>query len=77
MKRRVNIEVCDDLDPFLAVNYVAQVMQRGRESVDAGVPIYCWHVSFNDGVEVSTRRHDKRRPNSDGFVVYKRKVGAA
>jgi hypothetical protein len=74
VKRRVNIEIHDSIDLYSAVKHVAQVMERGRVSEYATT--YCLSTIFTDGVVVSARIHDKRRTNSDSFVVHKRSVGA-
>ena len=70
MKRRINIQVRDGTELATAMMAVSRVIENGRVSEAAGVKCFCWHTSFNDGLQVHVLRPDKRRPNVDSFVVY-------
>ena len=52
----------------VAVALAARVIMEGRISQSAGVPHFCWHTSFTNGYEVSTRRK-KKGQTSDSFYV--------
>ena len=69
-KRCVNIQVLGGVELDTAMMAVSRVIENGRMSEAAGVKCFCWHTSFNDGLQVSVLRPDKRRPNVDSFVVY-------
>jgi hypothetical protein len=69
--RRVNIQVRDGVGLAEAMRCVASIVNMGRVSEAAGMKCFCWHAELSDGVHVSALRPDKRRPNSDSFVVHR------
>ena len=69
MQRRVNIQIRDGIDPFIAVERVADVMRSGR--VSDNNRYYCWISRFTDGTVVYVRGPNKAIATSDSFVVYK------
>ncbi len=69
MKRRVNIQIRDDVNQAKAVERLARVMSEGRVSGDGRY--YCWVSTFADGVVVVTRGPGRRFDRSDSFIVYK------
>lgn len=69
--RRINIQIRDDIDPFDAIERVADVMRTGRISGEGRY--YCWASRFTDGTTVVTRGPNKVIATSDSFIVYKEK----
>ena len=68
--RRINIQIRDGIDPFTAVERVADVMRGGR--ISGNGKYYYWLSHFTDDTVVYTRGpRDKVSITSDSFVVYK------
>ena len=69
---KIIIEFEETVPADVALAKVQSVVRMGKISEAAGVPHYCWHTSFIDGVGVGTRRK-KKGQNSDSFIVRKEK----
>ena len=63
---KIIVENRTDLPDHLVLNYVYSVILKGRISGIEGHKQYCYHSSFEDGIEVACYPNKK----SDRFVVY-------
>ena len=70
-KIKININICDNIKPELALRLVARVVAAGKTSKgENGKMYYCWLTTFDtsDGeIMVSTRQYRK----NDCFIVWK------
>lgn len=65
-KRKITIDIRDNIDELTAVERVRDVISKGR--ISKNNTLYCYETVWEDGVCVHVRDYRK----SDCFVVYKK-----